>query len=184
MLPRKNSLDRRKRGIYAVPEEKLYRGILPDMSLSANFLLTAAEEDFYNHGFLANPKLDDQTEHCIRDFRVKANSPHTKAKALSGGNLQKFMLGREILKNPKLLLVFNPTWGIDVRAANFVRAALLKLKSQGCSVILFSEDLDELFSLSDRIAVLFNGKLSPLKEIDAISNRELGLWMAGVPATA
>ena len=102
------------------------------------------------------------------------------AKSLSGGNLQKFIMGREIDAEPKLLIVSQPTWGVDVGAAAQIRGELLALAARGCAVLVVSEELDELFEISSRLYVIAKGRLSPSIDRSAASVEQVGLWMSGL----
>ena len=111
---------------------------------------------------------------------MKTSSPQQHAGSLSGGNLQKYIMGREILSLPHVLLVSQPTWGVDVGAAAVIRNALMRLRDDGAAVIVVSEEIDELFEISDRIAVMYRGALSPAVPKDRISIEEVGRWMSGL----
>jgi simple sugar transport system ATP-binding protein len=117
---------------------------------------------------------------CIERYDVKCGGPSAEARSLSGGNLQKFIMGREILQQPRLLVVAQPTWGVDVGAAAFIRQALIDLRTSGTAILVVSEELDELFEISDRIAVIANGKLSPARPITDTNVEEIGVWMSGM----
>ena len=117
---------------------------------------------------------------CIAKYNVKCGGPEAQARSLSGGNLQKFIVGREIMQDPKLLIVAQPTWGVDVGAAAFIRQAIIDLRNQGCAVLVISEELDELFEICDRIAVIAKGRLSPAKAAADTSVEEIGVWMSGM----
>ncbi|MDI9349015.1 MAG: ABC transporter ATP-binding protein [Candidatus Symbiobacter sp.] len=172
---------RRQLGFGFIPEERLGRGAVPGMSLQDNLLLTAArEEKLLNHGFIRGKILAAKTDRIIKEYNVKCGGGLALAKSLSGGNLQKFIVGREILQKPKILLVAQPTWGVDVGAAGFIRQALLELRDQGCAILLISEELEEIFEICDKIAVLAKGRLSPIKPIADSSVAEIGLWMSGL----
>ena len=125
----------------------------------------------------------DKTEAFARQiidrFKVKAAGTHSQAKSLSGGNLQKFIIGREILQNPKLLIAAHPTWGVDIGAAVAIHEALIQLRDQGAAILVVSEDIDELFQISDRICAICHGELSPLKPTASITIEQVGRWMAG-----
>lgn len=119
-------------------------------------------------------------EQCIEKFGVKASGADAEARSLSGGNLQKFIVGREILQNPKVLIVSQPTWGVDVGAAMFIRQTLIDLSRQGVAILVISEELEELFEISDRICVLAAGQLSkPMKTTDT-NAEQIGLLMSGI----
>jgi len=111
---------------------------------------------------------------------VKAGGPDAAAKSLSGGNLQKFLVGREIDANPKLLIVSQPTWGVDVGAAAQIRGELLKLRDAGCAVLVVSEELDELFEISDRLLVIAQGRMSPSIATREATIPQIGEWMSGL----
>ena len=116
----------------------------------------------------------------IARFKVRAGGAGAAAKSLSGGNLQKFIVGREIEAGPKLLIVSQPTWGVDVGAAAQIRAELLKLRDGGCAILVVSEELDELFELSDRLVVMAQGRVSPSLPIAEATIERIGEWMSGL----
>ncbi|MGI2029514.1 ABC transporter ATP-binding protein [Endozoicomonas acroporae] len=171
---------RRRLGMAVVPEERLGRGAVPDMSLSDNGLLTGFLQNLVSGGFLRQRRIHRFANNVISRFRVKAHGNSADAKSLSGGNLQKFIIGREILQNPKLLICASPTWGVDVGAANLIHQSLIDLRDKGTAIVVLSEDLDELFQISDRIGALCHGKLSTVKPVRETSINEVGQWMAGV----
>lgn len=168
---------RRRQGLAVVPEERLGRGAVPEMSLIENTLLTS--HYLVSGGFIRFRPLRRLAEQIRSEFRVAAGSTRAVARGLSGGNLQKFILGREILHGPKLLVAAHPTWGVDVGAAGVIHRALLELRTRGAALLVISEDLDELLTLSDRIGVLYQGRLSPVKPTSSTTVEELGLWMGG-----
>ena len=170
---------RRKRGLHFVPDERLGRGAVPSLSLAHNLLLT--RDDAINRmGWIDMQALKTQAESIISRYRVKAGGALALAQSLSGGNLQKFIVGREIDASPKLLIVSQPTWGVDVGAAAQIRAALLALRDAGCAVLVVSEELDELFELSDRLHVMAQGRLSPSISRTDASVAQIGAWMSGL----
>jgi ABC-type uncharacterized transport system ATPase subunit len=180
---------RRHLGLHFVPEERLGRGAVPAMSLADNTLLTRVEAVARAAG--STPAaVRALAERLIGAYNVKAGGPGAPAKSLSGGNLQKFIVGREIDAAPKLLIVSQPTWGVDVGAAAQIRGALLKLRDDGCAVLVVSEELDELFEISDRLQVIAAGRLSPSVAVADASVPMIGEWMSGlwpgrgVPAAA
>jgi len=116
----------------------------------------------------------------ISRFKVKAGGPDAAARSLSGGNLQKFIVGREIDARPKLLIVSQPTWGVDVGAAAQIRGELLALREAGCALLVVSEELDELFELSDRLVVIAQGRLSPSVAVKDATVEMIGEWMSGL----
>jgi general nucleoside transport system ATP-binding protein len=117
---------------------------------------------------------------CIREFDVKASGPEAAARNLSGGNLQRYLVGREILQQPKVLLVSQPTWGLDVGAAAFIRQRLVEMRNAGTAILVVSEELEELFEICDRIAVMFGGRLTPAVPVKETSVAEIGAWMTGL----
>lgn len=170
---------RRKIGLHFVPEERLGHGAVPSLALARNLLLTR-HEAVGTGGWLSGKKLQAQALDIITRYQVKCGGPQAAAKSLSGGNLQKFIMGREIDAGPALLIVSQPTWGVDVGAARQIRGELLKLADAGCAVLVVSEELDELFELCDRLYVMAKGQLSPsLPRVDATVEK-VGLWMSGL----
>jgi simple sugar transport system ATP-binding protein len=170
---------RRHEGLHFVPEERLGRGAVPTMSLAHNTLLTRTQ-GIGAGGWLSLGQVRAMAQHLIERFRVKAGGPGAAARSLSGGNLQKFIVGREIDANPKLLIVSQPTWGVDVGAAALIRAELLALRDAGCALLVVSEELDELFEISDRLLVISQGRVSPSLATRDASIERIGQWMSGL----
>ncbi|MFT4048165.1 MAG: ABC transporter ATP-binding protein [Solimonas sp.] len=170
---------RRRRGFGFVPEERLGRGAVPSLALAHNALLTGAARGLVRRGLVQMGAARAFARTIIERFRVKCRDEQSAAGSLSGGNLQKFIVGREILLGPKVLVVAQPTWGVDVGAAQLIRQALIDLRDQGTAVLVISEELDELFEISDVLAVLAGGRLSPLRTPAGTSVAEIGRWMAG-----
>ncbi len=170
---------RRQVGLHFVPEERLGRGAVPSLSLAHNMLLTRVEA-MTSSGWIHTKVLKAQAQKVIDQFNVKANGPLAAAQSLSGGNLQKFIVGREIDAKPKVLLVSQPTWGVDVGAAAQIRGELLALRDAGCAVLVVSEELDELFEICDRMYVMANGKLSPSIQRKDATVVQIGEWMSGL----
>ena len=176
-------IERRKLGLHFVPEERLGRGAVPTHSLSLNMLLTRRESlslPWLAGGWIRSADLAAQAQKIIARFGVKARGPQALAKSLSGGNLQKFIMGREIDAAPKLLIVSQPTWGVDVGAAAQIRGELLALAAKGCAVLVVSEELDELFEITDRLYVIAKGRLSPSIDRSDASVEQIGQWMSGL----
>jgi len=171
---------RRKLGMCFVPEERLGRGAVPEMTLAENGLLTAHRAGMVKAGMIRFGAMRDFAVRCIDQFNVKCGGPSAEAKSLSGGNLQKYIMGREILQNPKVLVVAQPTWGVDVGAAAFIRQSLIDLRNAGTAILVISEELDELFEICDRIAVIAKGRLSPAKRAAETNVEEIGQWMSGL----
>ena len=176
-------IERRKLGLHFVPEERLGRGAVPAHSLAQNMLLTRSESLAARGlagGWINTRQLAAQAQAIIGRFGVKARGPSALAKSLSGGNLQKFIMGREIDAKPLLLIVSQPTWGVDVGAAAQIRAELLALSAKGCAVLVVSEEIDELFEISSRLYVMAKGRLSPSLERGDATVEQIGLWMSGL----
>ncbi|WP_085613580.1 MULTISPECIES: ABC transporter ATP-binding protein [unclassified Pseudomonas] len=170
---------RRKLGLAFVPAERLGHGAVPDMSLADNALLTAFQQGLVSHGLIERGKVEALAQTIIQRFGVKTPDTQTAARSLSGGNLQKFILGREILQQPKLLIAAHPTWGVDVGAAATIHRALIALRDAGAAILVISEDLDELFQISDRLGALCGGRLSGLQDTAQTRLSDVGGWMAG-----
>ena len=170
---------RRVLGLHFVPEERLGRGAVPTLSLMDNMLLTRSES-VGAWGWIDDKPLLKQTQKIIENFNVKASGPQATASSLSGGNLQKFIVGREIDAHPEVLIICQPTWGVDVGAAAQIRSEILRLRNADCAVLVVSEELDELFEISDRIQVISQGHLSPsVSRLDA-TKELIGSWMSGL----
>jgi ABC-type uncharacterized transport system ATPase subunit len=178
-IARANPHKRRLAGLYFVPEERLGRGAVPMASLATNTLLTRREA-VNTLGWIDVAATKALAAKLIERFKVKAGGPDAPAKSLSGGNLQKFIVGREIDAQPKVLVVAQPTWGVDVGAAAQIRGELLALRDAGCAVLVISEELDELFELSDRLVVIARGRLSPSIATRDATVERIGQWMAGL----
>ncbi len=170
---------RRRLGLHFVPEERLGRGAVPTMALAGNTLLTRTEA-VGPTGWIRTRQVRALAERLIASFDVKAGGPGAAAQSLSGGNLQKFIVGREIDARPKLLIVSQPTWGVDVGAAAQIRGALLKLRDEGCAVLVVSEELDELFEVCDRLVVMAQGRVSPSVPTAEATVPQIGEWMSGL----
>ncbi|RVU82887.1 ABC transporter ATP-binding protein, partial [Leucothrix sargassi] len=170
---------RRKLGMRFIPEERLGRGAVPGMSLAMNGLLTGHDKGLSKFGFINHKKVREFSKNCIERFNVKCGGVNAEAKSLSGGNVQKFIVGRELLLKPQVLIVSQPTWGVDVGAASFIRQTLIDLRDQGVAILVVSEELDELFEICDRIAVINEGKLSAAKPKNETNLEEVGLLMGG-----
>ncbi len=171
---------RRRDGMGFVPEERLGRGAVGRMSLTENALLTAHHYDMLRYGMIQFDRIAGFARRCIAEFNVKCGGEEHAANSLSGGNLQKFIMGREILLAPKMLVVAQPTWGVDVGAAAFIRQQLIDLRNTGTAILVISEELEELFEISDRIAVIANGRLSPARKLADTNIDEIGIWMSGM----
>jgi general nucleoside transport system ATP-binding protein len=171
--------ERRRLGLHFVPEERLGRATVPGHSLADNALLTR-RESLADGWLLRKAPLRSLAGRLIERFHVKAGGPGALARSLSGGNLQKYVMGREIDARPKLLLVAQPTWGVDVGASAQIRAELLRLRDSGSALLVVSEELDELFELADALVVMANGRVSPRIARKDATRAQLGEWMSGL----
>ena len=171
---------RRDLGLTFVPEERLGRGAVPPMSLAENTLLTGHRDGMVRFGLINDHKVREFAQRCVTDFDVRCGGVQAAAKSLSGGNLQKFIVGREINQNPTVLVVSQPTWGVDAGAAQTIHRALRSLADNGAAILVISQDLDELMSVSDRIAAICAGALSATTPTSEITIEQIGLMMAGV----
>ena len=174
-----NPSRRRKIGLAFVPEERLGRGAAARMSLSNNSLLTGHRHGMVKLGLIRRSERDKFTQRCIDEMDVRTRGCHSLASSLSGGNLQKFIISREIQLRPKVLIVSQPTWGIDIGAAATVRQKLIDLRDTGTAVLIISEDLEELFEISDRLVVMFNGGISNPVRTNATNPEKIGEMMVG-----
>ncbi|MDX7950388.1 ABC transporter ATP-binding protein [Lichenihabitans sp. Uapishka_5] len=172
---------RRALGLCAVPEERNGHAAVPEFSLVDNAVLSGhGREGLVAGGLIRTRKAADFARRIIAGFDVRTPGPNVAAASLSGGNLQKFIVGREILQNPGVLVVSQPTWGVDAGAAAAIHAALLRLAAAGSAVVVISQDLDELLAISDRVAVINVGQLSEAMPTDGVSLEKLGLLMGGM----
>ncbi|MGB3147716.1 MAG: ABC transporter ATP-binding protein [Paracoccaceae bacterium] len=172
--------ERRRAGLVTGPEERLGHAAAPDMSLIDNALLTGAlRKNLTSRGFIDWAKTRSFAEEVISTFDVRTPGPGTAARALSGGNLQKFVIGREILQEPSVIIVNQPTWGVDAAAAAFIRQALLDRAAKGAAVVVISQDMDELLEVGDRFAALNEGRLSPPVETKGLTVEQIGLMLGG-----
>jgi len=175
-----NPTKRRKIGLLCAPEERLGHAAAPDMSLVENAILTAVDrKQLKRNGFLNWPAAKAFAEKVIETFDVRTPNAQNAARSLSGGNLQKFVIGREILQNPRVLVVNQPTWGVDAAAAAAIRQALMDLATQGAAVVVISQDLDELMEISDRFAALNEGRLSAPRPTNSLDVEQIGLMLGG-----
>ncbi len=170
--------ERRALGLRYVPEERLRHGAVPELTLAENALLTG--DTLHRHGFILPAAMREFARRVIERFDVRCPGPESLAASLSGGNLQKFIVGREIEGAPRALVVDQPTWGVDVGAAAAIRNALIALRAQGCAILVVSEELDELFEICDRIMVMARGRLSPAVPARSVSVETIGRWMSGL----
>ena len=172
---------RRRAGLCSVPEERNGHAAVPDMTLTENTLISARQrQKLAGSGFLRLGAARRFAADIIQRFDVRCSGPSAAARSLSGGNLQKYVVGREVLQNPGVLVVSQPTWGVDASAAAAIHQALVDLAAAGTAILVISQDLDELLTLTDRLVVINRGRLSqPMRTSDA-SLDEIGLLMGGL----
>jgi simple sugar transport system ATP-binding protein len=164
-----------------IPEDRLATGLIAGMDLSENAILREyARPPLCSGPFLSNKAVASFTDRLIADHDVKAPGRRAKLRTLSGGNQQKLLLGRELAGEPRLIVAVHPTRGVDVGATEAIHEALREQRARGAAILLISEDLDELLALSDRIAVLFDGRVMGTMPTDYANTEEIGLLMAGV----
>ncbi|MCC6002465.1 MAG: ABC transporter ATP-binding protein [Pararhodobacter sp.] len=171
---------RRALGLLCAPEERLGHAAAPDMSLTENALLTGAwREKLVWQVFIDWKRARNFAESIIARFDVRTPGPHVAARALSGGNLQKFVIGREIMQRPQVLVVNQPTWGVDAAAAAAIRQALMDLAQGGAAVVVISQDLDELLEVADSFCALNAGRLSAPRPVPGLTMEQVGLMLGG-----
>lgn len=172
---------RRKAGLASVPEKRLGHGAIPDMSLVDNAFMTGFQRmGLLVKGLINYAKTKNFAEQVIEKFSVKTPGSNVQAESLSGGNLQKFIIGRELMQQPRILIVSQPTWGVDAGAAQTIHKALRRLAADGSAILIISQDLDELMQISDRIGAICGGRLSDFFPTREITVEKVGLLMAGV----
>lgn len=172
---------RRRAGLASVPEKRLGHGAIPDMDLVDNAFMTGFQRmGLLAKGLINYPKTRKFAHKVITDFAVKTSGSSVPANSLSGGNLQKFIIGRELTQQPEILIVSQPTWGVDAGATQTIRQSLRELAAQGAAVLVISQDLDELMEMSDRIGAICGGRLSLFYPTAEMTVEKVGLLMAGV----
>ena len=181
---------RRLLGAGFVPEERLGHGAVPTMRLTDNMLLARHRSDATAFlaggalGLVRGDAVEATTKRVVEAMDVRKSAENPEAAALSGGNLQKFIIGRELDRNPSVLIVNQPTWGVDAGAAARIRQALIDLTRAGSAVLVISQDLDELFEMADRIAVMSHGTMSETIPIAEATREKIGLLMGGADGSA
>jgi len=175
-----NSHERRQLSMFFIPEERLGHGAVPDMGLNENMLLSRPQKSqMTSYGVIDWGNVEKLTQKVISDFDVQTPSTKMLAKSLSGGNLQKFMVGRELIQNPDLLIVAQPTWGVDAGSANNIHQALIALADKGSAILIISQDLDEILSLCEQIHVLSEGSLSSAVDMEEDGLETISQLMVG-----
>ena len=175
-----NPQERREFLMAFSPEDRLEQAAIPQMKIFENVALNNFKSsNFFNNGLINESKIKEHSKKIISDFNVNTDNIELKSQFLSGGNLQKLIIGRELITSPDLLICFNPTWGLDVGAINYIHETLIKINEQNKSIILISTDTDELLKLSDKISVIHKGKLSKIMDADEVTSEKLGILMGG-----
>jgi len=173
--------ERRRLGAAFVPEERLGHATAPRFRLSDNVLISShASSPMVRRGFIDRAQARAFVDRITKAYDVRKGKPDPEAMSLSGGNLQKYVVGREILREPRLLVVSQPTWGVDAGAAAAIRQAIIDLAARGAAVLVMSQDLDELYEISDRLVVICGGRLSAPRQTRRADRGEIGMLMAGV----
>ena len=169
-----------RRRIAYVPDDRLGTGVAPSLSIAENLVLKAFRQPpISTQGFLHPRRIQANARRLMQRFNIGAASPEIPTRQLSGGNIQKVLLARELSSQPRVLIASSPTSGLDVAATDSVRALLLDAADQGVGILLISEDLEEVFALADRIAVLYNGRITGIVDRQNAHIEEIGLMMAG-----
>lgn len=168
-------------GVAHIPEDRLGLGLMPDLSVSENLILeTHSKKPFANGIFLNDEAIIERSEALVKEYGIKTPSVYTPVRFLSGGNLQRLILARELSRRPKLILAAQPTKGLDIGATEFIRSRLIEEKTTGMSILLVSEDLDELLAITDRLAVMYEGKIMGQGRTEEMKMEQIGLMMAGI----
>ena len=175
-----NPQERREYMMAFSPEDRMEQAAIPQMKIFENVALNNFKNsNFFNNGLIDEKKIKEHSQKILKDFSVNTDNVELKSQFLSGGNLQKLIIGRELITSPELLICFNPTWGLDVGAINYIHETLIKINEQKKSVILISTDADELLKLSDKICVIYKGKLSKIMNTEEVTSEKLGILMGG-----
>ena len=172
--------DRRSLGFVAAPEDRLGHAAAPDMSLVENALLSGSvRKGLTKNGFIDWAKTREWAGAIVEQYDVRTPGTWVAARALSGGNLQKFLMGRELSQAPDIVIINQPTWGVDASAAAFIRQEILNRAEEGAAVVVISQDLDDLLEVSDRFAAMNEGRLTAPRPTEGLTVDEIGLMMGG-----
>lgn len=175
-----NPQERRQYLLAFSPEDRMSQAAIPQLTIFENVALNNFKDsNFFKGGLINEKKIKEHSSKILSKFSVNTNNVELKSQFLSGGNLQKLIIGRELITSPELLICFNPTWGLDVGAINYIHETLIKINEQKKSIILISTDTDELLKLSDKICVIYKGKLSKIMDANDVTSEKLGLLMGG-----
>jgi len=180
-ITRSSSLERWERGVGYIPSERIDVGSIGDFSLIDNvFMNYYFDEEFSKWGIVDSKKIRELTKEIISEYDVATPGPDTIAKSLSGGNLQKLILARVLSRKPRFLIANLPTQGLDVGATEFVQNKLMEAKKEKAGILLISEDLDEVLSLSDRVAPIYEGEFMGIIPREEAKRENIGAMMAGL----
>ena len=169
-----------EKGMGYIPEERNTEGIVPSMSIKENIILKDSDDRFSSRHILKDKEIEKYATLLREKYDIRSPGIHVAAGSLSGGNIQKVILAREIDRNPKFLVCVYPIRGLDMGAAEFIHKLLLELREKGVGILLISEELEEIMNLSDRIAVIFKGKNQKVLLKNEATTKKLGILMAGV----
>ncbi|MBS3765646.1 ATP-binding cassette domain-containing protein, partial [Candidatus Bipolaricaulota bacterium] len=172
--------EKRGLGIAHIPSDRLKRGMVPEFPLDWNLILGSEwKQPFASKGLLNKTEIEENRESVIDQFDIRGAEGNPAGKSLSGGNQQKLILGRELTRDPSMIIAAQPTRGVDVGAKEYIHRELLEMRDQGVPVLLISAELDELRALSDRLMVIYEGEILVTADAGELSENELGLLMAG-----
>ncbi len=181
----KSPRQRHEAGISYIPEERMLDGAIKEFTVAENYILQDHARPPFNRGGLLNLRaIREACERAVKDYEIKTPTTDTPIKSLSGGNIQKLILARELSRSPRLLIAAQPTRGVDVGATEYIHRRLLEERANGTAILLISEDLDEIFALSDRIAVMYEGRIVGVLPRESVTLRQVGQMMAGAAMDA
>jgi simple sugar transport system ATP-binding protein len=180
-ITNKSSRDIANLGVAHIPEDRLNRGVISDLSIAKNLILRKYCKPPISKGlFLDKLKIEEYAKKLISKYNIITPNIKSPVKFLSGGNLQRLILARETYEKPNLIIASHPTYGLDISATEKIRELLINYKEKGTGILLISEDLDEVYTLSDRIAVIFEGKIVGIKNAEEVKIEELGMMLGGL----
>ena len=181
VIEKTSPLQRRRMGLGHIPEDRQIAGSAPEASIEDNFAMTTYRKPDINHfGFISRKKIREQMDKCIDLFKIKIPGGKAKGSSLSGGNMQKLIFSREYNLDPSVLIAAQPTRGVDIGAMEFIHNKLVEMRDKKKAILLISNELSEIMSLSDRILVMYKGKITGELLAEDATEEKLGLLMAGV----